>query len=83
MRPWKISLEAAFLIGMALVVTTFSRHAAALSLTWDNGTGDNNWFNPVNWNPDDSPDPADELSVLTGTPFLTRYCFASAILYSP
>ncbi|MHC4179442.1 MAG: hypothetical protein ACYSWU_18170, partial [Planctomycetota bacterium] len=40
----------------------------ARPLLWDNGAGDNNWFNSVNWDPDGSPDPPDQLAVLTGTP---------------
>ncbi|NQU22092.1 MAG: hypothetical protein HQ567_12470, partial [Candidatus Nealsonbacteria bacterium] len=36
--------------------------------SWDNGSGDNDWFNSVNWDPDGFPNPSDQLSITTGTP---------------
>ena len=60
MRPLRTCLAALVLIGLALAVPGEVRWAER---DWDNELGDNNWFNPVNWNPDGSPDPSDDYSI--------------------
>ncbi len=37
-------------------------------LLWDNGAGTNDWFTDLNWDPDDTPDPFDVLTVAAGAP---------------
>ena len=65
MRPRKTSLAALVLIGIALAVPGEVRSA---DRHWDNDSGDDNWHNELNWDPDGSPAPSEELSVHTGTP---------------
>ncbi|MBN2476821.1 MAG: PEP-CTERM sorting domain-containing protein [Pirellulales bacterium] len=38
------------------------------TLTWDNDAGDSDWFNRLNWDPDDEPDASDHRIVLSGSP---------------
>ncbi len=51
-----------------LLVVFLSVPAAAETRVWDNGAGDNDWYNSANWNPDGSPDYTDNLTVNYGSP---------------
>ncbi len=71
MRRFERMSACAFLFGVASCLAAFPGRADAVSLTWDNGGGDNNWFGAANWDPDAVPGYTDDLSVLEGTPIAT------------
>ena len=52
---------------LSLVAIPASLEAGVLR-NWDNGGGDNNWFNATNWDPNGGPDSDDLLLISFGSP---------------
>jgi len=52
---------------LSLVAIPTSLEAGVLR-SWDNGAGDDDWFNATNWGPDGGPDSDDRLTITFGSP---------------
>ena len=55
------------LVGVLVAVSAIARPVHAEARTWT-GADDSEWFNAANWDPEGLPDPADDLTIDTGTP---------------
>jgi len=75
-RKWTCVWTAFVLMAAILAVPAEVRSAVRL---WDNDSGDNDWFNGVNWDPNGAPAEFDALSVFTGTRHAASDLIADAV----
>lgn len=67
--PTRRSLASASPFCVAMLATSMlAPPVQAVFRSYDNGGGDADWFNPLNWDPDGGPDVFDTLSVTAGSP---------------